>query len=116
MKGLYWNNQELKTLESWDWVKRYSDMHQQNSMPSKDVNRKILHEAHLLVINKLIIVYRRGLNKAGEIVSYREFYDFVESSSLPYTQIKFHPVNFKTPLEFELFVKTEREKLFKVRS
>jgi hypothetical protein len=112
MKNYYWNAEELFILEEWDWVSKYIDAQFPSPIPVDDTIKYLLLEARLIISNKLVIVYSGNTLSPTTIMSFKELAALSEKTIVTEEKVLFHPINFKSLLEYRSFLTGVREKLF----
>ncbi len=112
MKNYTWTEKELKLFEEWDWIMSFIDAHQYNIISEDVLLRRLYCEAKLLLVNKLVILYRQGEQGLPEIITYNELLTLLQSSYKKYFLYSFHPINFKRVEEFRSYITGVREELF----
>ncbi|MBN2486723.1 MAG: hypothetical protein JXB34_12185 [Bacteroidales bacterium] len=112
MRNYYWTLEELNILEEWDWVSKYTDARQGSEIPDAEIVRKLTLEARLILSDKLVIVYSGNSSEPFSIVSFKELLSIIEKNKERGMRVLFHPVNFKTLVEFRAFLSQIRERMF----
>jgi hypothetical protein len=112
MKTRNWNENELRLLEEWDWVKRYIDTQYPEQVSEIDKLRYLILEARLLITNKLVIFYLDENTVPEGILSFREYLLEIEKAAMDERKISFHPINFKNRNEYQKYIVHIREEFF----
>lgn len=112
MKSHFWSPEELRNLEEWDWVSKYIDAQSPETVPVNETIRRLFLEAQLIVSNKLVIVYSFDTLNPVTIVSFKELVVMREQNIRHNIKTMYHPINFKSLIDFRTYLSKVREKLF----
>jgi hypothetical protein len=112
MKSHFWNTDELRILENWDWVSKFIDAQNPESIPVNETIRRLYLEAQLIISNKLVIVYSSDTLNPVTIISFKELVVLRELNKRKNSKTMYHPINFKSLIDFRNYLSQIREKIF----
>jgi hypothetical protein len=112
MKSHFWTSEELRNLEEWDWISKFIDAQNPETVPVNETIRRLFLEAELIISNKLVIVYSPDTLNPVTIISFKELVIMRERSKRKNLKTMYHPINFKSLTNFRDYLSQIREKLF----
>jgi hypothetical protein len=111
MKSYFWTPDELRYLEEWDWVSKFVDAPSTEEVPVNETIRRLYLESQLIISNKLVIVYSSETLKPDTIISFKELVVMREQNKRRNQKTMYHPINFKSLIEYRAFLSQIRERI-----
>lgn len=112
MNSHNWTNEELLILEEWDWIVRYIEAQDSDTVSQQERISKSFLEAKLILINKLIITYNYLSFEPLAILSFKEYISERErAKSQLEIPLQFHPINFNNIWEYKSYLARTRENM-----